>query len=274
LKFIGSNSEYISLVSGENQSLNSLTKCKEDEFLLIWFKSNESRMKIDGKSYLFNNNEIICLTEYHILKDIYIKNARIFRFNRSFYCILENDNEVSCKGILFFGASNIPVIQVPKADIELFDTVFEMFKMEITIKDHLQLEMLQMMLKRFLILCTRVYKNQENYENLNYNQQNIIREYNYLVEHHFREKQTVKEYADLLFRSPKTLANLFSKLDQKSPLQFIHDRILIEARRLLSSTDKSIKEVAYYLGFEDQQSFSRFFKNKEGISPINYKKLE
>jgi len=46
---------------------------------------------------------------------------------------------------------------------------------------------------------------------------------------------------------------------------------MLEAKRLLIYTTKQIKEIAYEVGFEDIQTFSRFFKRNEGISPSEYK---
>jgi AraC-like DNA-binding protein len=76
----------------------------------------------------------------------------------------------------------------------------------------------------------------------------------------------------MLNKSPKTLSNLFKKYNEKSPLQIIQDRTILEARRLLRYSDKSIKEIAYEIGYEDIQSFSRFFKKIEGVSPSDFKK--
>jgi AraC-like DNA-binding protein len=46
---------------------------------------------------------------------------------------------------------------------------------------------------------------------------------------------------------------------------------MVHARRQIGYTKLSIKEIAYGLGFEDIQTFSRFFKNKEGVSPLQYR---
>jgi AraC-like DNA-binding protein len=75
----------------------------------------------------------------------------------------------------------------------------------------------------------------------------------------------------LLFKSPKTLSNVFSKSGFKSPLQYIHERKMLEARRLLHHSDDSVKQIALEIGFDDIQAFSRFFKKNEGISPSKYK---
>jgi AraC family transcriptional activator of pobA len=99
----------------------------------------------------------------------------------------------------------------------------------------------------------------------------LIRDFNFLVEQYYASKHTVAAYASLLHKSPKTLSNLFSKYSDKSPLQLIQERKLLEARRLLRYTDYSIQEISIKIGFEDVQSFSRFFKRKEGCAPSAYR---
>ena len=99
----------------------------------------------------------------------------------------------------------------------------------------------------------------------------IVREFNYLVEKHFKEKHSVAEYASLLNKSPKTLSNLFGKMHDRSPLKVIQDRLMLEARRLLRYTEKPISEIGYEIGFNDIQSFSRFFKKNEGRSPSEFR---
>ena len=131
--------------------------------------------------------------------------------------------------------------------------------------------MLQTMLKRILIECARVLKKNTNFELLETSQSDVVREFYFLVECNFIEHHDVAYYADKLNKSPKTLSNLFSIVSNKTPLQIIHDRIIIDAKRLIQYTDKTIKEIAYNLGYENIQTFSRFFKNKEGISPIEYR---
>lgn len=258
LKTIQSNADFY----GDVDIQSSLT--------FLWFE-NESKVTIDGIEYIFNKNQIVCLTEFHKVTITGVCEAKLLRFNRSFYCIIEQDSQVGCKGILFFGASQLPFFNIPDPELEKFELIWKMMQLEMDSIDELQLEMLQSMLKRFVILCTRIFKTNENYTKIEPNQIDIIRQYNFLVELHFKTKHTVAEYADMLNKSPKTLSNLFSKISTKTPLQFIQDRKLLESRRLLRYTDKSIKEIAYEIGFEDLQTFGRFFKNYEGISPTDYK---
>ena len=68
------------------------------------------------------------------------------------------------------------------------------------------------------------------------------------------------------------VSNVFSNISSKTPLQFIHQRRCLEAKRLLQYSEKQIQEIAYDIGFEDIQAFSRFFKKIEGVSPSFYRK--
>jgi len=74
-----------------------------------------------------------------------------------------------------------------------------------------------------------------------------------------------------MHKSPKTLSNIFSKLHSKTPLQYIQERKMLEARRLLHYSNKQIKEIAYEIGYEDVQTFSRFFRRNEGVAPSKFK---
>jgi len=274
MKYFGTSDEYFELLEINNTNKNILADKKEGLLGIVWFLEEGSTLIIDTVKFNFKKNEITCITNLHNINPINISKAPFIRFNAPFYCLTNHDSEVGCRGILFFGAKNIPVLTPNEKEVNLLSMVMYVLNFEMLNKDALQLEMLQMMLKRILILCARIYKSQENYDVLDKNQSNIVREFNYLVEQHFRKLHNVSDYAQMLNKAPKTLANLFKKLNNKSPLQFIQNRILLEVKRMLSYTSKPISEIGYEVGFNDIQSFSRFFKNKEGISPSEFRNLK
>lgn len=265
--------------SNENLRLVELTKLNSDvvfdihktDMTFIWNTGDLLSITVDKIPYQLQKNQIIFLTEFHKIDSIDLESARMVRFNQPFYCIVNHDNEVGSKGLLFYGASGVPVISVDESIVRDFETSWEIFCSEMHQKDILQKDMLQSMLKRMLILSVRILRKSNNYHKLEKNQSDIIREFNYLVEGHFSKHHDVAFYASKLNKSPKTLSNLFSIVSERPPLNIIHDRIMIHARRQINYTNLSIKEIAYQLGYEDIQTFSRFFKNKEGISPVQYR---
>ena len=270
MTFTGSTNEYLQLKTLEQSDCNVFGETIEGSLTILWFQGDANELVIDGKLYTFNKNQIVFLTEFHQVNVNHLEQTRFLRFNRQFYCVIDHDTEVGCKGLLFFGASQLPVIQIQEEDLLQFETLWTMFSIEMQSEDNLQIDMLQMMLKRYLILCTRLFKAQDQYPEEKI-ETDIIRDFNFLVEQHFKTKHSVAEYAELLNKSPKTLSNIFSKLGSKTPLQYIQERKMLEARRRLRYSDLQIQEIAYEIGYDDIQTFSRFFKNQEGVSPSVYK---
>lgn len=267
MRYQGKTDEYFEIINVTQDSCAILRDMDKEQLSLLWFDSDDNKLTIDGASYIFDTNQIVCLTEFHQLKPQKINSLKLLRFNRPFYCISNQDSEVGCQGILYFGAAILPIIQLSEKDKGILEVVWQMLCIEMESRDNLQLEMLQMMLKRILILCTRIYKSQSNYKDIALPKLATIRAFNFLVEQHFREKHTVAAYAKMLHKSPKTLANLFKKISTHTPLQLIKNRRMLEAKRLLSYTNDPISEIGHLIGFSDVQSFSRFFKKNEGISP-------
>jgi AraC family transcriptional activator of pobA len=88
-----------------------------------------------------------------------------------------------------------------------------------------------------------------------------------LVESWYREHQSVAKYTRALGVTEKRLAVACRTAVNRTPLELIHDRLVIEAKRSLLYTSMSIAEVAYSLGFEDPAYFSRFFTRQAGVAP-------
>ncbi len=246
---------------------------RSDLYKILWCKSEQSAVLLDGYQCHLKRNQLIFCTPLNII-EITSKDAGFVSvvFNKEFFCIQTHDDQVSCNGFLFFGSSEPPIISLSEDQVSQYDTILEMIKSDLQVKDHLQGEMLRSSLKRLLILSTRMIKNDLPEPTINHTQMNIIRDYNILVEKHFREYHHVKDYANLMYKSPKTLSNLFPKYSDKSPLMVINDRILLEAKRLLLYSDLSAIEIAEELGYKDASHFSKFFKKHIGMSPTIFRK--
>ncbi len=82
---------------------------------------------------------------------------------------------------------------------------------------------------------------------------------------------TVQYIADKLNVSPKYLSSLLKVLTGQSTQQHIHDKLIEKAKEKLSTTNLSVSEIAYELGFEHSQSFSKLFKTKTALSPLKFR---
>ena len=271
MEFFGPSSEYLLLTHLKSTDVEIVNRNNDDTLSVYWNSQKETTLIIDNVTYVLKPNQMVFLTEFHKVNISKVQEINIIRFNRNFYCINNHDSEIGCKGVLFFGASQVPIINLNEENIKKFELLWSVFLAELKNKDEMQIEMLQMLLKRFLIIATRIFKDENKIVYVQETKMDVIRNFSFLVEVHYKTKHTVAEYANLMNKPPKSLTNLFANHILKSPLQIIQDRIFIEAKRILLNSEKSIKETAFELGFEDIQSFSRFFKNKQGVSPKEFR---
>jgi len=82
---------------------------------------------------------------------------------------------------------------------------------------------------------------------------------------------TVQFVADELNVSPNYLSGLLKVLTGQSTQQHIHEKLIEKAKEKLSTTNLSVSEIAYELGFEHSQSFSKMFKAKTSQSPLEFR---
>lgn len=240
-------------------------------FTIVWNPAESQTVTIDGVEYCFPSNSLLTLLFNQSFSFENSASIVAWQFNREFYCIIDHDSEVSCVGFLFSSTDHLFVKLNDQAQqkLQLLSIVFiEEFKTS----DNIQKEMLLVLLKRLIIYVTGLAKSgYVPLKKLPDERFHIIRKFNLLVEGNFKSEHSVSFYAQQLCKSPKTLSNLFAIFNQKTPSQIIQERITVEAKRLLSYTDRPIKHITFELGFEDVAYFSNFFKKNSGVSPSDFR---
>jgi AraC-like DNA-binding protein len=100
----------------------------------------------------------------------------------------------------------------------------------------------------------------------------LLRNYQQLIDKHFRDIKLPKEFADLLYITPNHLNALCQDLLGKTAGDLIHDRVILEAKRLLTNADMTVTQIAYNLNFQDNSYFNRFFKKEVGVTPDEFRR--
>jgi AraC-like DNA-binding protein len=127
-----------------------------------------------------------------------------------------------------------------------------------------------------------------NYSNRFYNRQfitrkavnhDIITSLDKLLESYFEEESSlknglpsVKYISTALKLSQRYLSDMLRSLTGLNSQQYIQNAIIEKAKEKLSNTNRSVSEIAYELGFEHAQSFSKLFKIKTNVSPMEFRK--
>ena len=239
---------------------------KSRYYTFAWNQGPQQQIIIDEATHDFPANAILPLMSHQSFR---FQNSRAivaWQFNREFYCIVDHDKEVGCVGFLFYGNAQLPFLRLNESEQRKFENLLGVFREEFEVDDLIKGDMLQMLVKRFIIKATRLAKEQYLNQDLKAGSKyDVIRRFNLLVEMHYREQHGVLFYAAEMNKSPKTLSNLFALYNHKTPLEVIQDRVILEAKRLFYYTGKSAKEVGFELGFDDPAHFSRFFKTAPAL---------
>jgi AraC family transcriptional regulator, transcriptional activator of pobA len=137
-----------------------------------------------------------------------------------------------------------------------------------------QHELLISYLRIFLITASRL-KIENNPKELvpfaNVKEPFILQNLKNAIEENYRKKHSASDYAKILNITPKALSKITKTHFNKTVMDLIAERIIVEAKRDLYLTSKPVKLIAHELGFNDEFYFSRFFKTNTAISPKIYR---
>lgn len=256
-------------VANENEISN--------HFKIYWIEDGAGTYQIDFNEFTIDGSGIFCLSPGQVfsVKSEKVRTAYQIAFDKDFYCVETHGKEIACNGLLFNNVHRATAISVEATEKPVFQTLIQQMIREFENKGSAHQEMLESYLRMFLIHALRLLDAQESQVmEVTHQQDPLAQDFIALVEKHFKSEHTVSGYAEKLFISPKSLAKKLNALGYPSPLKIIKDRIVLEAKRQLKYTQKSIKEIAYDLGFDDPAYFSRLFSKSNGLSPAGYRNKE
>jgi AraC-like DNA-binding protein len=261
------------LIADETTFGRTTTTANQEKFYTFaWNNGPAQYVMLDEVTYDFPANSLLPVMMNQRFRFEIPKQIVALQFNREFYCVVNHDEEVGCVGFLFYGVSASMFILPDSESLAELNLLIQHFKKEFETNEWNKDSMLRTLLVRFIILLTRQARKQYLNEDVKEDRFNLLRHYNLLVEQHFRKEHRVQFYAARLHKSPKTISNIFAQYGDKTPQQIIHGRIIQEAKRLLYYSDKTMKEIAQHLGFDDPAHFSKFFKNQSGENPTEVKR--
>lgn len=245
-------------------------------FTLIWVINGSGKVNVNFNELDFEENTLFAFAPYQpymFSADKPINGIAIY-FHFDFFCIHKHQKELELNGVLYNNIYEFPFVKVDEESAATFEALFSQIKKEMQSPALAQHELLVAYLKIFLITATRLKTQQQPQAaemTINSKEPFILQKLKDAIEENYKIKHTASDYADLLYISSKALAKITRTHFNKTLSSLINERIIIEAKRELYLTNKTVKEIAYELGYEDEYYFSRFFKINSNISPQMYR---
>ena len=240
---------------------------------IIWFQKGNPTHLVDFNPIKIKPNTLLFLNKDTVQRfDNKTKfEGKAILFTDSFFCKTEADTKFLKNNILFndlFSVSQIQIENQTKLYVELLQQMTNELQ---NVKDNLQADILKNQLHNFLLHSERE-KRQQNFIGINKDANlDYVMLFKDLLEKNYKTQKQVTYYAKEMFISEKRLNQVTSKLFGKTPKEIIDDRIMLEAKRILAHTNESVKEICFYLGFEEPTNFIKYFKKHSNITPIEFR---
>lgn len=236
-----------------------------DFYQLIWFTkvAGDPTYILDFNTYSLQDNQLVLVFPGQIDKlDIQGKEGYIFAIgNESFFRINQRINSDYLNGYF----SNI-FLSPNKTTTGILNRLIELISLEYHEKKRVPL--MESYMEAFLFhvssLAGSTERNSSDF---------IVARLMRLIDAHFIEERETDFYAEALGFSPKKLNEACKKGTGKTIKQHLQERTVLEIKKEIRLNQKTLKEIAFDLGFNEPAYFTRFFKQQTGMTPTEFRDI-
>ncbi|MDQ3278421.1 MAG: AraC family transcriptional regulator [Bacteroidota bacterium] len=240
---------------------------------LVLFTKGKGSHTIDFEKFLVQPFQIYFMIpgqvhSWHFEGDV---DGYIVHFNEVLFTSFLQNSRYLDRFYFFQGTAEDSICQLPASVHADTIALFESMLSEVRGGKEQNLDLIRLKLLELFITVDRRCAGTKR-PNVPQQKLTLLRSFQHLIDKHFRTIKLPKEYADLLYVTPNHLNALCQDLLGKTAGDLIRNRVLLEAKRLLTNADMTVTEIAYDLNFQDNSYFNRFFKKNEGVTPDEFRK--
>jgi len=232
-----------------------------NSFLLIYTLSGKGILRYLNKEYVISEGQLIfidCMNHHYLKTD----SSNLWEI----YWI--HFNGCTCKGYYdFFASLSSPIVnlQTTSRIPFLFLEILNLHQNKENLKEI-------MTSQRIMTIITELLTSRYPQKNST-SDPNLIARLQTFIEHHFNESINLDSIAQSVSMSKFHVSNIFKKHTGYSPIDYLISVRITYAKELLHFTDLSINEISKTIGIDNVSHFINLFNNREGITPLCYRKL-
>lgn len=248
---------------------------RHNYFEVLFFNADGGSHEIDFQSYPIEKHSIHFVSpgQVHLLRRDPKVTGYVLSFTDDFFLDRASSSMFIDTLPFFINPSTVPIVRITDEESrkDIIDIIPRIQKEYASVNPD-KIQVIASWMSLFLISCRRLYLNQVHSEEKIPLKNETTRKFKKLVEENFAENKSVSEYASLLNITPGHLNDTIQKELGKTASDLIHERIILEAKRLLYHSEKTIKEIAAALNYDDPSYFTKFFKSNTDLTPDQFRK--
>ncbi len=231
--------------------------------------------QVDGVNHKSNSRSLIFLAPFQHFRILDDRNFPVVQlvFNGDYYCIELHKHDIACNGLLFNSVYQLPHVEIESSIYSELLAICQKMERQIDQDTKFTNAIIKSYLQLLLSIASdekQKFIDDNSYYTQLKNEEGIV--FQDLVERFYKTEKSISFYAAHMHMSPAAFSRKIKSALHKSPSKIIQERTVLEAKKLLHLTYRSVKEIAHELCFDDQHHFSRYFKNNVGISPAHYRR--
>lgn len=245
---------------------------KHNFYEILWVTNGKSKQSIDFKNYTIGDNTLFFISpeQVHLFEEWENVEGYVILFTEQFFLQIFQNKNILFELSYLDNLHKNPFLQLKQTDAKTLQPIVDLLYEECKSAEQ-STETIQALILVLLRRIQKLYSKQNN-QNCNNHQIVIFKQFKKLIEIDFAKNLSITHYASLLHISRNQLNTVVKAISGQTTSDIIKARVILEAQQLLNFSELSVSHIADQLGFEDSSYFARYFKNKIGVSPQEFRK--
>lgn len=246
---------------------------RHNYYHLLWMSEAAGTHLLDFETFEARANTVFFVSpgQLHAWASTVQPKGFVINFSTEFFVQMFPRSDDIAKFPFFHIASDAPVLSLTQEQHdELLPLLLEMEK-EMLGRAEARLDIVRSYLLVLLTRLRRLYPVRAA-DDASPQSYSLTKRFKLLIDQHYLDFGPLRDYAQRLHVTERQLNDAVKRTLGKTAGELVHERLVLEAKRLLCNTDMGVAEIAFHLHFEDHAYFSRFFKKRTQLTPGEFKK--